>query len=382
MTAPPLPPPILRRELWIRRGTPSGSHAPGTLSSIQLSDLGVAATRETFVTATIPFAAAWTNLFQEMLADCRVLRWRENGPGIGRDARIAYSSLLGRYMARAYLTAYEGVQVLVPLDEAKRVLHENSPYRIEKHPPGQGLEADWIGLDDRGRLVIAEAKGSFNKGVRTWLGPNFRPNVLQTAIEQAARTAVFRNPQTTPLPAKRWAVASRWGNETNMLQPTLLAWDPDEGELEDRDYQELARLLHRTDVEGVLNGLGHPRAAQMLENQKTVASVPGELQLRVGRRTLEPGFAALVGPVGVQALRDRDDLDWVHRIRELNPHVALASLSSQYASAFISRAPGSDEAGLDAWSTYGPGPDERLAEQAGLTVAWPVAEEQIAFAEE
>ena len=92
-----------RRDLWLRRGAPSRSHAPGALSSIQLSELGVAAARETFLTATVPFAAAWTGLFGEMIADCRVLRWRENGPGVGRDARIAYSGLLGRYMARAYL---------------------------------------------------------------------------------------------------------------------------------------------------------------------------------------------------------------------------------------------------------------------------------------
>ena len=74
-----------------------------------------------------PFAAAWTDLFQSMIAVSQKLRWRENGPGLGRDARIAYSSLLGRYMARAYLTGNEDVRVLVPLDEAKRWL-QKTPY--------------------------------------------------------------------------------------------------------------------------------------------------------------------------------------------------------------------------------------------------------------
>ena len=237
-------------------------------------------------------------------------------------------------MARAYLTAHEGVRVLVPLDEAKRALR-GTAYCIRKHPPGRGLEADWLGLDDRGRLVIAEAKGSFDKGVRTWSGAHYRPDVLQTAIDQAGRTAVFRNSASTPLPAKRWAVASRWGNEANMLDPTLLAWDPDEGEMGDRDYRELARRLHRTDVESVLKGLGHPQAVGMFDAPETTAPAPGGLRLRVGPLPLEPGFAALVGPVGIHALRGRDDLDRVRLIREMNPQVALASLSSRYASAIV-----------------------------------------------
>ena len=97
VTAPPSLLHRTRRELWLRRGTPSRSNAPGALSSIRLSELGVAAARETFLTTTVPFAAAWTGLFAEMIADCHAMRWRGNGPGVGRYARIAYSGLLGRY---------------------------------------------------------------------------------------------------------------------------------------------------------------------------------------------------------------------------------------------------------------------------------------------
>lgn len=69
--------------------------------------------------------------------------------------------LLGRYVARAYLMANEGVRVLVPLEVAKRRL-QNTVFSIDKAPLGsRGLQADWIGLDSGGRLVIAEAKGSF-----------------------------------------------------------------------------------------------------------------------------------------------------------------------------------------------------------------------------
>ena len=132
------------RLIWLRRGDPSNPNPPGVWCDLALSVIGNAAARETFVTATSHMAAIWTDLFQSMITQDPEFRWRGEGPGIGRDARIAYSSLLGRYMARAYLTEHEGVRVLVPLDKAKRQLKE-TPYVIEKDPPGRGLEADWIG---------------------------------------------------------------------------------------------------------------------------------------------------------------------------------------------------------------------------------------------
>ena len=306
------------RLLWLRRGAPSHPHPPGSRWILPLSELGVAAARETLVTATVPFAAVWTDLFREMLTDCFDLRWRENGPGIGRDARIAYSGLLGRYMARAYLTAYEGVRVLVPLDEAKRALR-GTPYCIGKLSTGPGLEADWVGLDNRGRLVIAEAKGSFDKAVRNWSAPWRLPDVVHTAIGQAQRTAVWANSPKQQLPAKRWAVAARWANEANNRDPILIAWDPDEGQLDGHDYQALANILHRADVVGVLTGLGHPEAVPILDVPEPTAPIPGEMRLRIGLHTMEPGFAAVVGPVGFHTLRNSDDIDRIRRIRELTP---------------------------------------------------------------
>lgn len=369
------------REVWLRRGTSSNPHAPGHWRPISLSELGNAAARETFTTATLPFAAAWTNLFENMIAAGHDLRWRANGPGVGRDARIAYSSLFGRYMARAYLTGTEDVRVLVPLDEAKRSLG-GTPYSIEKHPPGYGLEADWIGVDGRRRLVIAEAKGSFNRGVRTWLGPNHLPDVLRTALGQAQRTAVFRTSVSSPLPAKRWAVASRWANEENGLHPTVLAWDPDEGELDDDDYGALARLLHRVDVEGILKGLGHVEAMQTVNARPPSLRLPGDMWLRVGDQPIDPGFAAMLGPVGIYPLRGRDDLDRVRLIRELAPDVALASLSSRYASTIFRDPLMYGEGTSDEAIKPSPAGSDRFAQRAGLTVAWPMPDQDIAFAEE
>ena len=368
------------RRVWLRRGTALTSYAQGEWHRMSLSDLGHAAARETFATATLPFAGVWTDLFQSMTAASQDLRWRENGPGLGRDARIAYSSLLGRYMARAYLTGSEDVRVLVPLDEAKRWLR-GTPYSIEKRNRGHGLEADWIGLDGHRRLVIAEAKGSFDRGVRTWRGPDHLPRVLCTALGQVQRTAVFKTSLNGPLPAKRWAVASRWANTANGCTPTLLAWDPDDGELNDDNYQALATLLHRADVTGILRGLGHLEAPE--NRHVDVPSLPlhGDLSLQVGDQYVERGFAAVFGPIGRLPLRSREDLDRVRLIRDVTPTFALASLSSQYASTVMREPSGLDESEREGTFQIAPRSDGRLAQRAGLTIAWLTPGQDIGFAD-
>ena len=375
----PIPYPT-QRALWLRRGTIPSTCARRSSGSIHLSVLGVAAARETFVTATAPFTAAWTDLFRGMLTDSPVLRWRENGPGVGRDARTAYSGLLGRYMTRAYLTAYEGVRVLVPLDQAKRVL-TNTPYSIGKNPGERGFEADWVGLDSRGCLVVAEAKGSFDKGVRTWDGPNGIPHVLHTAIGQARRTNLFKNSASKPLPARRWAVASRWANEDNELCPSLLAWDSDEGQLDACDYQALEKLLRRAEAGTVLSALGFSDVAQLLDAPDTEAPFP-TMGLRVGPHTIEPGFAALVGPVGILPLRDHRDLHRVRLVRQWNPTVALTSLSRRYVTRTMRQPDAVVEPDDDQRSVLGLNEVEHIARQAGLTVAWPLAGEDIVLADD
>lgn len=380
MTSAPASRSAITREVWLRRGTALSSKAPGKWRRMSLSDIGLAAARETFSTATLPFAGAWTDLFQGMTIASQKLRWHENGPGLGRDARIAYSSLLGRYMARAYLTAHEDVRVLIPLDEAKRWL-QRTPYSIRKRTPGPGLEADWIGLDGHRRLVIAEAKGSFDRGVRTWRGPDHIPRVLCTALGQAHRTVVFETSLNRQLPAKRWAVVSRWANTENRRRPALLAWDPDDGELHDDDYQALETLLHRADVTGILRGLGHLEAP---ENRNVdVRSLPrrGDLSLRIAGQDIERGFAAAFGPIGRLPLRNREDLDRVRLIREVTANVALASLSSQYAGAVMleSRTPEEDE--RDDPAQIGLHDDVWMAQRAGLTVVWPTPGQHIELAD-
>ena len=360
------------KEVWLRRNrSPSPS---GQWHSVSLTELGVAAARETFSTRMPPFEAAWIDLFQNMVTVEPKLQWRDNGPGVGRDARIAYSGLFGRYMARTYLTTNENVRVLVPLDEAKRSLQGTS-YSIEKNPPGYGLEADWVGLDGGGRLVIVEAKGSFDTGIKRWSGPGgIIPDILDTGIGQVRRTAVFKN-RKYPLSAKRWAVASRWSNEDNKRTPTLLAWDVDkkavdEKALDNNDYRTLKELFHRTDVEGILSGLGHIEVVEAMDAPDQ--NLPGGLALRVGNHRIEPGFAAVLGPIGIHPLHSENDLDLVRVIREFTPNIVLVlvSLSRQYVNTIIQEP---QEFGEEIVR----GGDGRFAQHAGLTIAWPMPDEDI-----
>ena len=83
------------RSIWLRRGDPSDSEffARGDDWKFELSVIGNAAARETFLTGTPHMAAIWSDLFRSIVTPGPELRWLDNGPGVGRDARIAYSSL-------------------------------------------------------------------------------------------------------------------------------------------------------------------------------------------------------------------------------------------------------------------------------------------------
>ena len=365
------------RSVWLRRGNSSDPdfYAPAQCSDFELAVIGNAAARETFVTATSHMAAIWTDLFQSIITPRPQLRWLGDGPGVGRDARIAYSSLLGRYMARAYLTERERVRILVPLDEAKRRL-ERTSYVIEKDPPGKVHEADWIGLDNKG-LVIVEAKGRFDDGDKVWSGPYRRPKILETAIEQAARTAVFVRGTHRQLPAKRWAIVSRWATEHNHREPTLLAGHSEVERLPQEDYRELSRILLRADLESVLMGLGHREAMEVLNATEPPRRISGELQIRVGNRELEPGLAAAIGPFGVRPLRNGDDFAQLDQVRVLNPDVVVASLSSRYLTTMGQEASRSGEEEVEEVEVKPA--FERFASRVGLAVMWLVAGEEVAL---
>ena len=361
------------RSVWLRQDGSCNPPTPGKKLCMMLSAIGNAAARETLVTAAPHMAAIWKDMFNSLLVpDSSSLCWRDNGPGIGRDARTAYSGLLGRYMARAYLTEHEGVLILVPLDKAKCLL-ERTGYAIGKL--SDGYEADWIGLDDSG-LVIVEAKGTYYPPI----------SYFKRAIGQVGRTAVFRSYQK--LPTKRWAIASRWGTEENSLKPTLVAWDSEEEQLDADDYNALYQILHRADVGGVLRGMGHPIHTQAPNVEELIADVPsGRLSIYDvdGNQQLEEsGFAAVVGPFGVRFLRPRDDLSPLLQLLDRNFSYAVALLSHSHVHHVLEKRQIAETIAPDEFEAQSSFTDVsgRLATQHGLTVVWLRPGDNVAFEQE
>ena len=360
------------RSVWLRRIDPTAT-PPSTAAwrGLALTAIGNAAARETFITATPHMASIWTDLFQSILAPGPQLLWRDDGPGLGRDAKSAYSSLLGRYMARAYLTAFEGVRVMVPLDVAKRWL-QGTPFQIRKDPSGNGLEADWVGLDAHG-LVIVEAKGTHDKALCAWRGPIAMPSVLQGAIGQTERTAVFVRASNRKLPSKRWAIASRWGTQENGLDPTLIAWDPEDEKLDENYYRLLERIFFQADIQAVATGMGYTGDVGAFgiggDFRRAVSIEEGtSIRFKVGGRLFKPGLMVALGPFGHLPIRNASDLSRIRRVREITPNVALVSLSSNYIQSVREGEP-PVEAPLVT--------EDRTASQGGLTVIWPLKNEEI-----
>lgn len=370
------------RQVWLREGERFNT-IPGRPHDVPLLAVGIAAARETLLTATPHMASMWTDLLASFLSEGESrLLWRDDGPGIGRDARISYSSLLGRYSARAYLTEEQGVRTLVPLEVAKLRL-KNTRFEITKRS-SRGLQADWIGLDRHG-LVIAEAKGSFDAGKSAWCGPNALPPTVETAINQAGRTVLTNLATGRQLRAKRWAVASRWGTENNKRQPTMIAvrdlgqssQDENAEAVEEEGYRELAEALLRADSEFVKGGL----TASTVGGAESARDSPVPLPIRIGELTLDPSYSAALGPFGQQPLRNQDDLEMVRESLKTGAPVAVASFSdSYYRNIMYGRWPFLREFGEESWPTDDAVLRRRqlvresarslVIERHGLTVSW------------
>ena len=131
-----------------------------------------------------------------------------------------------------------------------------------------------------------------------------------------------------------------------------------------------------------MTALGHLESVQSLNMIEPEKRMPDEIRVVVGDRAIEPGFAALLGPLGILPLHDRDDLELVHRLRELSPRIAFASLSSRYVSTIVHRPLEFEEFALARTSEDAGDADTRFARQAGLTVAWPTPDDRIALADD
>lgn len=114
------------------------------------------------------------------------------------------------------------------------------------------------------------------------------------------------------------------------VEPTLMASDPGEHELGEREYLELSTLLFRADVSGVVNGLGH-REAAAVPSSGAMPKVMDRFENLAGTRWgIGPGFAAVAGPFGVRPLRGGSDLDLASAAVDLGIPIAVASMSARY----------------------------------------------------
>ena len=90
---------------------------------------------------------------------------------------------------------------------------------------------------------------------------------------------------------------------------------------------------------------------------------------RVAGWELEPGFATVAGPFGVQPLRNERDSGLANAALELGIPIAIASMSADYLESVLRNVN---------WAKQGIAPEydgihaeERLASHGGLTVRWP-----------
>ena len=372
---------IARRFVWLRECSDVRPDPPGRWRALSLQEIGAAAARETLLIQTSHMAAIWTDLFQSLLASSLMLRWSGAGPGVGRDAKVAYSGLLGRYLTRAYMMTHEDVRVLLPLDLARKPLADHG-YVIKKDPSGKVFDADWIGLDGTG-LVIVEAKGSSDHTRTTW--HHGRPSILRTAKQQVRTTAVFRKGSQRGLPARRWVVASRWANESDGLQPTLLVWDPEERNLEPDVRRTLLHVLFRAELQGFRKGfqLAGPLGVPKLQ----------PVQVRVGDHVFPRGVVAVAGPFGIRPIRQSSDLSEWWSVARTQGNIAVMGLSVEYEEA-VRRLPFDPERSLalldrmrsdslrndqDHHGPEGAPIGVRGVSRSGLTVVWPRPDERIEF---
>lgn len=230
--------------------------------------------------------------------------------------------------------------------------------------------SSWV---DAHGLVIVEAKGSHDKAVRAWRGPSGIPSVLQSAIGQTERTAVFVRASNRKLPSKRWAIASRWGTQENGRDPTLIAWDPEDGKLDEEDYRSLARVFLQADMQAVAAGMGYTGGGGAFGvvgdfGRKPTIEEGLSIRLKVGERHIAPGLAVVLGPFGALPIRSAKDLLRIRQAREISPKIALVSLSTKY----IQSVREGEHPVEDPLYT-----EDRAASQGGLTVIWPHEKEEV-----
>jgi hypothetical protein len=247
------------RQVTRRIVSPTGgwsSHAPGQLFDLRWAAWGAAV--ETLQIDLV--ASGWMNLFSALLEPhpSVELRWLGGGPGSNAEVKRAYSALFGRFFGRAVLRRDHGCRWLRQVQDGMELAPGLFLQRRAGFP---GDLPDWVGWDDHhDRLVVAEAKGSHDRGKWNGMMP---PPPIRTALDQLERVEIVD--ATGPIHFKTWAVACRWGTVANGVTPTVVTCDPDRRGrmLEPSEARKLRAEMRARWFADLLEGVGRRDIAAM-----------------------------------------------------------------------------------------------------------------------
>ena len=267
---------------------PNDSPIVGSDVQLSVQEIEDAALREVLQTPGAALAS-WTVLDRLLAPGPRFVFLEPLGQA--REVKVALSGLFGRFVARAYLERYFGLSVFSHVVPGAVVLDGILPIRIERR--FRGDLPDWAACStSRFALNVAEAKGCHDK-----LGPAYP---LARAWEQANRIDVFVGGQRVP--AKRIAIATRWGVATGgPCEPRIAVYDPvDEGDPTDGAEQAAIFVgLFRYHIANMILSLGHVELARSLR----ALAMSQELN---DHRTMTQRARALLDQVGTEELPQGD----------------------------------------------------------------------------
>ena len=272
-----------------------------------------------------PLAPAWLQLFEAHLScsETAILRWRGH-LGESAEMRRAYSGLYGRYFARAVLTAELGITLFIPLQTNATPI----PGGVTVTRVGSGDVPDWIAWDPgAGCHVLCEAKGRLSdRGGRFLRG---KPDCIDAGKAQFDRVEVTDSSGRRRA-TRDWIAATLWSTDRARRDPVSLLWDPPGGGegLTEEEAEGHAQAMRRRRDATVAARLGNP------ERVVRIAIAPSDGDMRpvavevaedcrrgvMGRPSREPHegeyLAAIITPLGVRPIRDADDLQAAHAVRE------------------------------------------------------------------
>ena len=263
------------------------------------------------------FSSAWLQLFKAQLSksEPEMLRW-QGDLGTGTETRRAYSGLYGRYFARALLAGELGITDFIPLET--NCTHINGGVTVSRVNGGD--IPDWIAWDPKEPgYVLGEAKGRLTGNLQDFLSGV--PNCINAGKAQFARVEV-KDSQNRRICTRNWVAVNRWSTDERGGQPVSLLWDPPgDGEpLTPEQARHHAEAIRRHRIEAIVGQLGDPEFTVRVVAK---ASDHNMAQIEVDRKRKSPFDsverpsreqhedyyqAAVVTPLGIRPIRDRNDL--------------------------------------------------------------------------